>query len=278
MRKNLWQSGFVVVALALGATAAVHLVKAGEPPKMSQNLGYEDTPLLPGGKWHVHDGKRPQPEIVTPPVGNQGAPDTAPSDAVVLFDGKDLSHWRTGSGDPITWKLVDGTMEVVRGAGDIWSREEFGDCQLHLEWMAPTEVRGDSQGRGNSGLFFFGIYEIQVLDNYNNPTYPDGTAGAVYGQTPPLVNPCRKPGQWQTYDVLFNGPRFKDGKLERPAYVTLFHNGVAVQNHTELIGATQHRAVGTYTPHGEKGPIKLQDHGDPVRFRNIWVRPLKPIE
>jgi len=165
-------------------------------------------------------------------------------------------------------------MEVVKGGGDIYSREEFGDCQLHLEWKAPTEVRCDGQGRSNSGLFFFGVYEIQVLDNYNNPTYADGTATAIYGQTPPLVNACRKPGQWQSYDVLFTAPRFDGDKLKTPAYVTVFHNGVVTQNHTELMGMTMNREVAYYKPHGEKGPIKLQDHGDPVQFRNIWVRPL----
>ncbi len=244
---------------------------------MSQNLGYDDTPFLPGSKFRVHDGHRPQPDIVTPGHATENAILTAPSDAVVLFDGKDLSHWRTGNGGPITWKLVDGDMEVVRGSGDIYSREEFGDCQLHLEWRAPAEVHGNGQGRGNSGLFFFGVYEIQVLDNYDNPTYADGIAGAVYGQSPPLVNACRKPGEWQTYDVIFNAPRFKDGHVEKRAYVTVIHNGVVIQAHTELIGQTSHRTVGEYHPHPEKGPIKLQDHGDPVRFRNIWVRDLKPL-
>jgi hypothetical protein len=252
-------------------------VRAGGPPKVS-NLGYSDTPILPGGKWHVHDGNRPQPPIVTPPVGNQSAPDAAPSDAVVLFDGKDLSHWRTGDGAPISWKLVDGVMEVVKGAGDITSREEFGDCQLHLEFMTPAVVHGDGQGRGNSGLFFHGIYEIQILDNYNNPTYPDGTVGAVYAQTPPMVNPSRKPGTWQTYDIVWNAPRFDGDKLVKPAYVTVIHNGIVTQNHTELIGNTPHRQVGSYKPHPPKGPIKLQDHGDPLRFRNIWVREIKPVE
>ena len=242
------------------------------------NLGYSDTPMQPNGKWHVHDGARPQPPIVTSPAGNQGAPDTIPSDAVILFDGKDLSHWRTQDGAPITWKLVDGTMEVVKGGGDITSREEFGDCQLHLEFMTPTEVKGDGQGRGNSGLFFHGIYEIQILDCYNNPTYPDGTVGAVYGQTPPMVNPSRKPGTWQSYDVIWNAPRFENGKVVKPAYVTVIHNGVVTQNHTELIGNTPHRNNGTYTEHPPKGPIKLQDHGDPLRFRNIWVREIKPAE
>jgi hypothetical protein len=214
---------------------------------------------------------------VTPSYITEKSYATPPSDAVVLFDGKDLSHWRTGNGEPITWKLVDGEMEVVKGSGDIFSRDEFGDCQLHLEWRAPSEVHGNGQGRSNSGLFFFGVYEIQILDNYDNPTYPDGTAGAVYGQFPPLVNACKKPGEWQTYDVIFNAPHFADGKVVKPAYVTVIHNGVVVQNHTELIGMTSHRTVGEYRPHAEKGPIKLQDHGDPVRFRNIWVRPLKGL-
>ncbi|MDX1933942.1 MAG: DUF1080 domain-containing protein [Capsulimonadales bacterium] len=276
MRKTYWQSGLAVCAL-LATIGVVRLVLAGELPKMSQNLGYDDTPFLPYSKYRVHDGQRPQPEVVTPAYVRENAFATPPSDAVVLFDGKDLSRWRNGNGEAIGWKLVDGEMEVVRGTGDIFSRDEFGDCQLHLEWRAPEEVRGSSQGRSNSGLFFFGVYEIQILDNYDNPTYADGIAGSVYGQYPPLVNACRKPGEWQSYDVLFTAPRFKDGKVEKPAYVTVIHNGVVVQNHTELIGMTNHRAVGEYKPHAEKGPIKLQDHGDPVRFRNIWVRPLKGL-
>lgn len=238
------------------------------------SVGYSDTPFLPGNKWRVHDGERPQPTVVTPAPFTSSVP--PPADAIVLFDGKSLSGWKqANNGEECKWKLVeDGAMEVVKGTGDILSKEEFGDCQLHLEFRTPPEVKGDSQGRGNSGVFFFGRYEMQVLDCYNNPTYADGTVGAVYGQTPPLVNASRKPGEWQVYDIIFQAPRFKDGQVERPAAVTTILNGVVVQAHTVLIGETAHRTVGTYKEHGPKGPLKLQDHGDPVRFRNIWVRPL----
>lgn len=241
------------------------------------NLGYEDTPFLPGGKWRVHDGNRPQPPVVDP--GPETGPVHAPADAVVLFDGKDLSLWKNGKGEAAGWKLVDGgVMEVAKGTGDITSTDEFGDAHIHIEWCAPTEVKGSGQGRGNSGVFVMGRYEIQVLDNYDNPTYPDGTAGAVYGEFPPLANACRKPGQWNTYDILWTAPRFEGDKLVSPAYVTVVFNNIVVQNHTELIGATSHRVVGTYAPHPPTGPIRLQDHGDLVRFRNIWVRPLKTRE
>jgi hypothetical protein len=251
-----------------------------QPPKkdsakpMSQNLGYDDTPLIPGTKWHVHDGNRPQPRVVTP--APLSGPVPAPADAIVLFDGKDLSKWRNGNGGAAGWKLVeDGAMEVVKGAGDIWTRDEFGDCQLHLEWRSPTEIKGNGQGRANSGLFLMGRYEVQILDNYDNPTYPDGTAGGVYGQMPPLVNACRKPGEWNTYDVIWTAPRFEDNKLVSPARITIIFNGMVVQNAYELTGDTPHRQNGTYKPHAPVGPIRLQDHGDPVRFRNIWIRPLK---
>lgn len=243
------------------------------------SFGYTDTPMLPGGKWHVHDPNRPQPAIVKPGTSSsQKKPGKAPSDAIVLFNGQDLSKWRTDKGAPSGWKLEDGAMVVppkgTENGGDIWSREEFGDCQLHIEWAAPEPPKGESQGRGNSGLFFFGIYEIQVLDSYENKTYPDGQAASLYGQTPPLVNASRKPGEWQTYDIAFTAPRFKEGKLESPAYVTIFHNGVLVQNHVALLGTTGHRTLAAYSPHAAKGPIKLQDHNDPVRYRNIWVRPI----
>ncbi len=240
-------------------------------------LGYQDTPFIPGTKWHVHDGERPQPKIVTP--GEPSTPEkvgTPPSDAIVLFDGKDLSKWRNAKGEDAAWKVEDGIMEVVPKTGDIFTRDEFGpDVQLHVELATPPPM-GDGQDRGNSGVFLYGRYEIQVLDSYDNPTYPDGQATAIYGYQPPLVNACRPPGVWQTYDIIFEGPRFADGKLEKPAYVTVLHNGVVTQNHIALIGDTSHRQVGTYHAHGEKGPIKLQDHENPMRFRNLWIRELKP--
>ena len=242
----------------------------GEDKPKPHPTGYQDTPIIPGTKWHVHDGERPQPTVVTP-----GAkPGDAPSDAIVLFDGKDLSKWRTAKGEDAKWKIENGYAEVAPKTGDIFTKDEFGpDFQLHLEFATPPPV-GDSQGRGNSGCFLFGKYEIQILDSYQNPTYADGGATAIYGYMPPRVNASRPPGEWQAYDILVEGPRFKDGKLEKPLVVTVLHNGVVTQNHTRLIGETPHKQVGAYHAHGEKGPLKLQDHGNPMRFRNIWIREL----
>ncbi|MBZ5561983.1 MAG: DUF1080 domain-containing protein [Acidobacteriia bacterium] len=238
-------------------------------------VGYEDTPMLPGGKWHVHDGKRPQPKVITPGTcSSQQSPGQPPSDATVLFDGKDLSNWESIKGGPAGWKVEDGYAEVVAGAGDIRTRQEFGDMQLHLEWREPTPPKGESQERGNSGVFLIGAYEIQVLDAYNNITYPDGQTGAVYGQYPPFVNACRPPGEWQTYDIIFTVPRFQNGELKTPAYVTVLQNGVAVQNHSKLLGDTGHRILATYVTKASQGPLRLQDHGNKVRYRNIWVRTL----
>jgi hypothetical protein len=237
--------------------------------------GYRDTPLLPGGKWHVHDPDRPRPPVVAPGTSSTDAqPGRPPSDAIVLFDGKDLSQWRGGGGGAALWTVANGCVEV-NGTGDVETKEGFGDCQLHLEWQEPAPPKGESQERGNSGLFFMQRYEVQILDCFENLTYPDGQTAALYGQTPPLVNACRKPGEWQSYDVVFTAPRFDGGKLLEPARVTLFHNGVLVHLHEPILGSTQHRAVASYSPHPPKLPIRLQDHGNPVRFRNIWVRPLE---
>ncbi|HZO87502.1 MAG TPA: DUF1080 domain-containing protein [Chthonomonadaceae bacterium] len=240
-----------------------------------KNLGYDDTPIIPGTQYHVHDGNRPQPRIIRPGTAStQDRPGEPPSDAVVLFDGTDLSQWIGRDGGAAQWKVENGYMEVVPGTGDIQTRESFGDCQLHLEWAAPTVIKGESQGRGNSGVFLMGLYEIQVLDCYENPTYPDGTTAAIYGQFPPLVNACRKPGEWQTYDILWVGPRFEGEQMVRPASVTVLFNGVVVHHCTHLHGPTQHRQQAAYQPHPPTGPLRLQDHGDLVRFRNIWYRPL----
>jgi 3-keto-disaccharide hydrolase len=238
-------------------------------------VGYDDTPMLPGSPWRVHDARRPQPTVVTP--GTASAPEQAgrpPSDAVVLFDGTNLSAW-TGREGEAKWQVANGSMEVTR-TGDIETREHFGDCQLHLEFATPAEVKGDSQGRGNSGVFLMGRYEIQVLDGFDNLTYADGITASIYGQFPPLVNACRPPGEWQSYDIFFVAPRFDGERLLSPAYITVVHNGVLVHNHQAALGPTGHKNLSSYDrPHAAEGPLKLQDHGNPVRYRNIWVRRLK---
>lgn len=234
---------------------------------LQDKVTYDDTPFLPSGDYRVH-GERPWPDVITPGATSSAAP----SDAVVLFDGTDFSEWVQRGQEP-SWKLEDGYMEVT-GGGGIQTKREFGDCQLHLEFATPVEVKGSSQGRGNSGVFLMGRYEVQVLDNYENPTYPDGQCASLYGQQPPLVNACKGPGEWQTYDIIFRAPRFEGGNVIDPARVTVIHNGVVVQNNQAYIGATTHKQVAKYSPHGEKGPLQLQDHGNPNRFRNIWVREL----
>lgn len=208
----------------------------------------------------------PEPPVITP--GTAGGP---PSDAVALFDGKDMSHWKNAD----KWVVKDGA--VTSGGNSIQSKDVFGDCQLHIEWATPEKVVGHSQGRGNSGVFMMGVYEIQVLDSYNNDTYYDGQAGSVYKQHPPMVNASRKPGEWQTYDILWEAPKFDGSKVIKPAYVTVLHNGVVVQNHFELTGVTSYVEPPKYKPHPAKGPIELQYHNNPVRFRNIWIREIKDI-
>ena len=228
-------------------------------------------------KWKIHDPDRPVPAIVDPGTSStQDSPGRPPSDAVVLFDGKDLSKWAHKDGSPAKWKVESGYLETVPKTGYIYTREAFGDCQLHVELAEPVPPQGESQGRGNSGVFLMGLYEIQVLDSYENKTYADGQAAAVYGQYPPLVNAARPPGQWQSYDIVFHGPRFdKAGKLLRPARVTVLHNGVLAQDNVELTGPTAHKARPPYSAHAEKLPLALQDHSNPIRFRNIWIRELK---
>ena len=235
------------------------------------NVGYDDTPQLPGRKWLVHDGSRPQPRVVTP-----GAAGGAPSDAVVLFDGTDLSAWK-GRDGAAAWKVEGGYMEVAPGTGDIQTVEQFGDCQLHLEFRSPHEVKGDSQGRGNSGVFLPGGIEVQVLDNYNNPTYPDGTAGCVYGVMPPAANALRPSGEWQSYDIIYRRPVAKDGKVVDEGSMTVLMNGVVVQDSTPLEGGGGHRRRSNPArTFPDEGRIKFQDHGNPVCFRNVWVRHLRP--
>ena len=192
----------------------------------------------------------------------------------MLFDGKDLKHWVGGNGKPAKWKVENGYMEVNK-TGTIKTKEAFGSCQLHVEWASPAEVKSKSQGRGNSGVMIMGKYEIQVLDSFNNRTYSDGQASAIYGQYAPLVNASRKPGAWQTYDIIFDAPEFKDGKCVKPAYFTVLHNGVLVHHHRRSLGQVSHKFAPKNNPHPAKLPLQLQDHGNPVRFRNIWIRPLK---
>jgi hypothetical protein len=235
-------------------------------------LGYDNTPMIPGQQWRVHDEKRPQPRIVQPGV----QADTAPSDAVVLFDGESLAGWVNKEDGPAAWNLRDGYMEAQPGTGDIHTKVDLPDCQLHVEWAAPETVKGESQGRGNSGVFLMNEYEIQVLDCHANPTYADGTNGAIYGQWPPLVNACRPPVVWQTYDTVWISPRFDGDELLSPARITVLQNGVLLHHDREWNGPSGHRNVAEYTPHPPEGPLKLQDHGDLVRFRNIWYRPLTP--
>jgi len=230
--------------------------------------------------WAQHDLNRPEPTVVDPGTGvPPESPGTPPADAVVLFDGKDLGAWKSQKdGSPARWKVENGYFEVVPKTGGIETKASFGDVQLHIEWMAPDPAKGTSQDRGNSGVFFGGgRYEIQVLDNYGNKTYPDGQAGSLYGQYPPLVNACRPPGKWQAYDIVFEAPRFDAaGKLTKAARVTVFHNGVLVQHAMELIGLTTNKVRTPYSAHPEKLPISLQDHNHPVRFRNVWLRELQP--
>jgi hypothetical protein len=224
-------------------------------------------------RWAIHDNSRPMPPVVDP--GPAGPPVPAPSDAVVLFDGKDLSGWVNDKGEPAKWKVENGAMEVVKGTGSIRTKEGFGDCQLHVEWASPAAVEGSSQERGNSGVYLMNTYEVQVLDCYENRTYADGMTAAIYGQYPPFVNACRKPGEWQTYDIIFHAPRFDaKGKLLQPARMTVFHNGILVHDNAELTGPTAHGARPPYEAHADKLPVSLQDHGHPVRFRNIWIRNL----
>lgn len=224
-------------------------------------------------EWKIHAPDRPQPPVVNP--GPAALPVPAPSDATILFDGRDLSRWMHANGSAAQWTVRDGYFEVKPGTGDLLTRDAFGDAQLHVEWAAPLPVRGTGQGRGNSGVYVMQFYEVQVLDSWQNTTYPDGQAAAVYGQFPPLANASRPPGEWQSYDIIFRGPRFAPGgQLERPATLTLFHNGVLVHDHVTLTGPTGHYERPPYRPHAARLPLLLQDHADVVRFRNIWVREL----
>ncbi|MBN1893199.1 DUF1080 domain-containing protein [bacterium] len=212
----------------------------------------------------------PVPRVVTPGEGNAPC-----SDAILLFDGTNASAWQHENGDSVRWEVRDGALTVRKKTGDIFTRQSFGDCQLHIEWRSPSEVSGESQARGNSGIFFMKRYELQVLDSYENRTYSNGQAGSIYKQSIPLVNACRKPGEWQSFDVVFMAPKFsEDGSVRSPARITVFQNGILIQNHFEIQGSTMYRGAPRYEKHDAREPIRLQDHGNPVSYRNIWVREL----
>ncbi len=265
---------FTIAAAALLATTARAAPSTGSP-------FYGDTPDK-NHPWAIHDQNRPQPKRVEPGTFSSATvPGKPPSDAIILFDGTaaTLGKWESDAkpgvvAEPTKWIVKDGALECVPKSGYIRTKEQFGDCQLHIEWAAPTAVQGDSQGRGNSGVFLSGAVEVQVLDNYNNPTYADGFAASVYGTNPPLANALRAPGEFQVYDIIFRRPIYDNGKVVDPGYVTVFCNGVLVQDHTPLEGGGGHMKRTVAGPFPEKGPLKLQDHGNPVRFRNIWYRPL----
>jgi len=220
------------------------------------------------GKWDQHSEERPAPEKITPGEN----PSDPPSDAIVLFDGKNLSEWQSGDGSKARWKVKGDYMEVVPGTGSIKTKKTFGDAQLHVEWATEAGAEGHGQHLSNSGVFF-GSYEVQVLDTFKNKTYPDGMAGSLYGQYPPLVNASKAPGEWQTFDIVYRRPRFKGNKVTQPATFTVFHNGVLVQDAEELVGPTSHGKRTPYRKHGDLA-VSLQDHGHKLRFRNIWIREL----
>jgi hypothetical protein len=251
----------VLCGLALSSSAQT----LGHAKDGSGIRGYSDTPVQPWSGFRVHDADRPAPRRVDPGPFTASAP--APADALGLFDGKDLSQWQSNN-----WRVVDGCLEAA--AGNLTTKQSFGDFQLHLEWITPTNFTGHLFDRGNNGVLLMGFYEIQIFDSFTEKLYPDGQCGAIYGQTPPLVNVCRKPGKWQTFDIIFTTPKFADGKLVQPARVTVIHNGVLVQNHQEIYGETAHRELPDYKRQVSSGPLALAGHNCPVRFRNIWVRPL----
>lgn len=267
---------FIRIMVLIGTVLLLLNVPLGMLNAADDKPGYTDTPVIPGQKWKVHDAERPRPKVVAP---NAVHLTSRSKDAKVLLETeKDLANWRNGSADA-KWKFVDDAMQVSPGTGDIFSRDEFGDMHLHLEFQTPSVVIGVSQGRGNSGVFLMGVYEVQILDSFENPSYADGQCGSIYGQWPPLVNASRPPGDWQSYDIIFYRPRWNSKGLVSPARVTVIHNGIVIQNNREIMGPTRHRTTTSYKNHGGmdfiKGPIKLQDHGNPLRFRNIWVRDLE---
>ncbi len=264
LMRSLWMLPFI-------AAVALTAQEAGDDVQ-----GYTDTPRIPGQKWRVHDAERARPRKVAPGPYVREDP---PADAIVLFDGKDLSHWRsrtrrTGGTEEPKWKIVDGDLVIVPQSGGLVTKDKFGDCQLHIEFMVPPGLPGRGQSGGNSGVEIMERYEIQVLESYNNVTYADGQAAAIYGQWPPMVNASRPPGEWNVYDIYFEAPRFENNQLVKPAFVTVVHNGILVHHHQQIIGRAVHRAVAKYDVHGPEEPLSLQDHGHPIHYRNIWIRKL----
>jgi hypothetical protein len=281
--KRLFASVPIATGLAWWAQrASGQQPSPGGPARPPAGKGQMDgSPLgdpLPGQKWRVHDRTRPQPRKVTP--GLPMAIELPPSDAIVLFDGKNLSQWNgSGRGGAIgepRWKVENGYVEMVPGTGGLVTKDKFGDIQLHIEWVTPTGADPSRVGqqRGNSGIVLMGRYEIQVLSSFDNPTYPDGAAGSIYGMYPPMVNPCRPEGEWNSYDIIFESPHFEGEKLVKPACVTLFFNSVLVHHRVELLGSTAVEPIAKYQPHPPEEPFSLQAHAGPVRYRNIWVRRL----
>ncbi len=276
-KQSRFRKPLLIIAFALlivgGSIALARAQQPQQPQYTPQQVEETRKKAIEMGLLRpANEAPKKEPTVITP-----GAkPGDPPSDAVVLFDGKNLSAWKSlRDGSDAKWLVQDGYVQVAPRTGDIATKQEWGDCQLHIEFATPAEVKGDSQGRGNSGVFLMGRYEVQVLDSYQNPTYFHGQAGSVYKQHAPLVNVSRKPGEWQTYDIIFTAPVFDEiGNVDKRARVTVLHNGVLVQNNVEIYGETWHDRAPAYIPHGPTGPIKLQDHGNPMRFRNIWIRPL----
>jgi hypothetical protein len=262
-RSLVFQLTCAIVALIPTAARAADLIQAKDG---SGYFGYKDTPKLPWCEWLVHDPDRPAPRRVEPGPASPSAP--APADAVRLFSGTDATAWAALA----DWKIDDGTL--VAGNAKLSTREQFGDIQLHLEWLSPAGFDGPWQNRGNNGVFLMGLYEIQIFDSSLVKIYPDGACGAIYGQTPPRVEASRAPGQWQSYDIVFFAPRFANGKLTAPARVTVLLNGVLVQHDEEIHGETGHRQLPAYKTISNTGPLTLGGHGCPIRFRNIWLRRL----
>lgn len=275
-RSVLGAAGLTIASGLAVPVAADHDVGTGDQyPETCDGPGYNDTPRLPNSPWQVHDPCRPQPPVVDP-----GEPEfsESPADATVLIgDGSDseitLDAWEQPDGSEPGWDTTDSYAEV--NGGSIQTTSDIGNAHYHVEWRAPSDVEGSSQHPGNSGVFLANRYEIQILNNYENPTYADGYAAAVYGQHPPLVNASRPPGEWQSYDIIWHAPRFTDdGDLDSPGVVTIYWNGVLVQSQTTLTGPTRHRDVADYSQHSPAAPLRLQDHGQSVRYRNVWYRSL----